>query len=66
MKVRLAPAHLAAHSYRPLRFGSAFRGREALLRTGQLILLFWAALAGAKLIAQGVVHGAGLLVGLLS
>jgi hypothetical protein len=43
-----------------------FRGWEALLRTGQLILLFWAALAGAKLLAQGVVQGAGMLVGLLS
>jgi hypothetical protein len=66
MKARLAPAQLATHFHRPLRFGSVFRGWEALLRTGQLILLFWAALAGAKLLAQGVVQGAGMLVGLLS
>jgi hypothetical protein len=66
MKFRLAPAQLAMHAHRPLRFGSVFRGWEALLRTGQLILLFWAALAGAKLLAQGLVQGAAMLAGLLS
>ena len=62
MKFRLAPVNPANHLHRPFSLGSAFRGYESLLRIGQLILLFWLALAGAKLLAQTVVHGAGMLL----
>jgi hypothetical protein len=62
MKRRLAPPNLANHFPRPLRPGSALRRYEQLLRIGQLILLFWVAIAGAKLLAQAVVHGARTLL----
>jgi len=62
MKPRLAPANLANHFQRPFSLGTAFRGYEPLLRIGQLIVLVWLALAGAKLLAQAVVHGAGMLL----
>ena len=62
MKPRLAPANLANHFHRPFSLGTAFRGYEPLLRIGQLILLVWLALAGAKLLAQAVVHCAGMLM----
>ena len=62
MKPRLAPANLANHFHRPFSLGTAFRGYEPLLRLGQLIVLVWLALAGAKLLAQTVVHGAGMLL----
>jgi len=62
MKFRLAPASLAHHFHRPFSLGSAFRGYEPLLRIGQLILLFWLAMAGAKVLAQALVHGAGMLL----
>jgi hypothetical protein len=62
MKRRLAPAKLANHLQRPLRMGSALRGYEPLLRIGQLILLFWVALAGSRLIAQTLVQGLGMLL----
>ena len=61
MKLRLAPAHLA-HFHRPFSLGRAFRGFEPLLRIGQWILLLWLALAGAKLLAQALVQGAGMLL----
>jgi hypothetical protein len=64
MKHRLAPASLAIHLQRPLRFGSALRGYEPLLRIAQLILLFWVAMAGAKLLAQALVRGVGMLAGM--
>ena len=54
MKRRLVPDHLAMHLHRPLRFGSRMRGHELLLRIGQLILIGWLAVVGAKLIAQVV------------
>jgi hypothetical protein len=62
MKLRLAPAHLANQLQRPFSLGSAFRGYEPLLRIGQLILLFWLAVAGARVLAQALVHGAGMLL----
>lgn len=66
MKHRLAPIHLALHLERPLRFGSVLRGYEPLLRIAQLVLLFWVALTGAKLLAQVLVQGARVAVELLS
>jgi hypothetical protein len=62
MKTRLAPANLANHFHRRFSLGSAFRRFEPLIRIGQLILLVWLALACAKLLAQAIVHGAGLLL----
>jgi type III secretory pathway component EscU len=62
MKFRLAPVNPANHLHRPFSLGSAFRGYEPLLRIGQLILLVWLALAGAKVLAQALVHGAGMLL----
>jgi hypothetical protein len=64
MKRRLAPANLANHLHRPLRFGSALRGYEPLLRIGQLILLGWIAVNGAKLLAQALMHALGMLTGM--
>jgi hypothetical protein len=62
MKRRLAPANLAHHLHRPFSLGSTFRGYEPLLRIGQLILFFWLAIAGSKLLAQAVVHGARMVL----
>lgn len=62
MKRPLAPANLAIHLHRPFRFGSALRGHEALLRVGQLVLLLWAAVIGAKLLAQLIVQGARMFL----
>lgn len=62
MKRLLAPANLANQFHRPFRLGSAFRGHETLLRIGQLVLLFWLAMAGSKALAQALVQGAGMLL----
>jgi hypothetical protein len=61
MKHRLAPAHLANHLHLPVRFGSALRGYEPLLRIGQLVLLLWLAVSGAKLLAQALMQGFRML-----
>lgn len=66
MKPRLLAPGLAMHFRSPVRFGSALRGYEALLRTLQLILLFWGGVVGAKALAHFVTQGGWLLAGLLS
>jgi hypothetical protein len=54
MKLRLAPSNLATRLHHPLRFGSRWRGHELPLRVFQMILLAWLAVAGARLIGQGI------------
>jgi len=54
MKLRLAPSNLATRIHRPLRFGSRWRGHELPLRILQLVVLAWLAVAGARLIGQGI------------
>jgi hypothetical protein len=54
MKLRLAPSNLSTRFHGPLRFGSRWRGHELPLRVFQLILLGWLAVAGARLIGQGI------------
>lgn len=64
MKLRLAPAHLAARFHRPLRFGRRWRGHELPLRIIQLVLIAWLGYSGAQLIAHGVARGGRALAGL--
>jgi hypothetical protein len=66
MKPRLAATGLAMHFRSSVRIGSALRGYEPLLRTCQLILLFWCAAVGAKVVAHLVTQSCWLLARLLS
>jgi hypothetical protein len=66
MKLRLAPANLAAQFHRPLRFGRRWRGHELPLRLIQLVLIASLGFTGAQLVAHGVSQGGRALAGLVS
>jgi hypothetical protein len=65
MKPRLAAANLASHLRRP-RSGGHGGATETFFRIGQLLLLLWLAVIGAKLAAGAVIRGGDALIRLLS
>ena len=66
MKRRLAPANLAMHLHRPLRFGPRWRGHELPLRIIQLIVIAWLAFAGVRWIGHALALGTRALAGMVS
>lgn len=66
MKFRLASPHLAERFHGPMRFGRRWRGHELALRLVQLVLLVVVAVAGARLVANGVAWAARAIAGMVS
>jgi hypothetical protein len=60
MKPRLMPAHPA------WQIGARGHAVETVFRIGQLVLLVWLAVAGAKFAVGALIRGAEALLGLLS
>ena len=62
MKRQLPQLNFGVH--RPLRFGRRLRGHELPLRIVQVLVLVWLGVVGGQLIAKGVTHGGGTLIGI--
>ena len=65
MKLRLASANPAAHIRRPAR-GSRGQALETVLRIGQLALVLWLAVIGAKWAAGALLRAGAALFALFA